>query len=1020
MANYAPTVSANINFLSYNSTGWSEYKANFVKNVMTSNGVHVGTIQEHFLLKDNVFKIGQYIDNCEVFAIPAFKSDLCISAGRPSGGLAILYDKNIGHCVTRVTVPNSHRVHGIVINTQGEKILVINVYFPTDKRLNINNELITTLQDIKFILEKHRQDSKVVVMGDLNCDLSRNTNFVLTVKDFILANDLVSAWSRFHCDFTYSQSREVNGVISTSTSVIDHFLVSTEDLVNCVDSMPIHSVSNVSNHDPIFLKIRYNLEVLKDNNVNSAQKVKPCWKKAQPSHIQSFKYDLDHKLSNISVPDTALSCRDILCRDPGHLENLNRVSEELMETIEESVKKNIPYTSNRKGKKSTPGWTTFVAPYKEDADFWDAIWDSAGRPQNTELHRIARHTKYKYHRVLKKVKNSETQIRQSKFLSEVLDGKVNNILKEVKRLRGNSSKPTSNIDGQCHPQDISNHFKNLYQQIFNAHSDTDEVKTILDEINASLQPSDISIVDKITPDLIKLLIKNMASDKNDPMYEFKSNAFKEGVDSLCTPLCDTLKAFIIHGHIPDIFLVCSLIPIVKDSRASSMSSDNYRLIAITSLILKLFDGVLLELCGKDLKPSALQFGFQAGQSTTMATWTLYETVSYFRSRGGPVYLCLMDLTKAFDHVKFSTLFSLLREKIPPILVRFIIFSYMHQQCSVKWQQSDSEPFTINNGVRQGAIASPTYFTLYINCIFEDLENAKLGCCIGDHYYGIIGYADDLALLAPSRGTLQLMVDRCEKFFSSRGIRVSTNVIPEKSKTVCIAFGTSCEPHPLVLYGNSLPFVKQHKHLGHMISNDESTIIDLDLKVNSMVGKFHSLRQHIGMQDPIVMLTLVNTYLMSLYGSNLWDLTAPESERVDKEWNTIVRTVFNLPIDTHRYIVENIIEGKHIRVKLLKRFQNFCRQLENSEKPAVLELMRMAKQDPRSVFGRNYRYILEKSSAEAMSEANIINVPTYRIPEDGAWKLPVIIELIDFKRDLVHLDAITRQEAEEIINYLCSS
>ena len=56
----------------------------------------------------------------------------------------------------------------------------------------------------------------------------------------------------------------------------------------------------------------------------------------------------------------------------------------------------------------------------------------------------------------------------------------------------------------------------------------------------------------------------------------------------------------------------------------------------------------------------------------------------------------------------------------------------------------------------------------------------------------------------------------------------------------------------------------------------------------------------------------------------------------------------------------------------------------------------------------------------MTDANIIDVPTYRIPEDGAWKLPVIIELIDFKRDLVHLDAVTRQDAEEIINYLCSS
>ena len=74
-------------------------------------------------------------------------------------------------------------------------------------------------------------------------------------------------------------------------------------------------------------------------------------------------------------------------------------------------------------------------------------------------------------------------------------------------------------------------------------------------------------------------------------------------------------------------------------------------------------------------------------------------------------------------------------------------------------------------------------------------------------------------------------------------------------------------------------------------------------------------------------------------------------------------------------------------------------------------MRMAKQDPRSVFGRNHSYILEKTGAEAMTDANIIDVPTYRIPDDGAWKLPVIIELIDFKRDLVNLDAITHQDAD---------
>ena len=153
---------------------------------------------------------------------------------------------------------------------------MINVYFPTDNLCNYNDELVITLQDIKFLLDEHKGDSKVVVMGDLNCDFSRNTNFVQIVHNFILTNNLSSTWSKFQCDFTFRQSRKVNGVLSTHISVIDHFLVSTEDVVNCINSMPIHSVSNISNHDPIFLKLKYNLHVLRDPNGELIPKSKPC------------------------------------------------------------------------------------------------------------------------------------------------------------------------------------------------------------------------------------------------------------------------------------------------------------------------------------------------------------------------------------------------------------------------------------------------------------------------------------------------------------------------------------------------------------------------------------------------------------------------------------------------------------------------------------------------------------------------------------------------------------------------
>ena len=42
-------------------------------------------------------------------------------------------------------------------------------------------------------------------------------------------------------------------------------------------------------------------------------------------------------------------------------------------------------------------------------------------------------------------------------------------------------------------------------------------------------------------------------------------------------------------------------------------------------------------------------------STVMATWMLTETINFYTSRGGPVYLCLLDLSKAFDNIKLDML-----------------------------------------------------------------------------------------------------------------------------------------------------------------------------------------------------------------------------------------------------------------------------------------------------------------------------------------------------------------------------
>ena len=61
---------------------------------------------------------------------------------------------------------------------------------------------------------------------------------------------------------------------------------------------------------------------------------------------------------------------------------------------------------------------------------------------------------------------------------------------------------------------------------------------------------------------------------------------------------------------------------------------------------------------------------------SMCTWLAIETIEYFQRHGSDVYACVMDMTKAFDKVRHSTLFQK--------LIRLLVVMYEKQVASVKW------------------------------------------------------------------------------------------------------------------------------------------------------------------------------------------------------------------------------------------------------------------------------------------------------------------------------------------------
>ena len=561
--------------------------------------------------------------------------------------------------------------------------------------------------------------------------------------------------------------------------------------------------------------------------------------------------------------------------------------------------------------------------------------------------------------------------------------------------------------------------------MYNSVDDKDDMMELFQEVENKIDRKSNVDVDKVTPDIVKEAVKKLNANKTDPVFSFTSDFLKNAPDILFDHLSIIIRSFLIHAHASHVLLLATLVPLIKDKMGDFCSSKNYRSIAISSLILKIIDWVVIILFGECLGLDDLQFSYQSGSSTVMCTWLAIETIDHFLRNGGEVFSCMMDMTKAFDMVQHSLLFrKLLDVKLSVIFVRLIMVMYTLQYANVRWKQLVSGIFTMVNGVKQGAVLSALLYCIYVNGLFEKLRFNRAGCWMGSTYLGILGYADDNLLLAPSRQALQEMLLTCELYAKEHNLQFSTNENPTKSKTKCLAFlKTERIIQEMRLNGRSLPWVKSGIHLGNTVENDINGMKqDTRVKRAGYIQKNNELNQEFRFAHPRTKFHLNAVYNSHFSGSSLWNLFGKDVKMMENSWNLSFRIMYDLPLATHRYFVEPITGKNHAKTLMIKNFLKFCELIVSSKKEALKNVFLQIRRNVLTFTGSNLRKIsslMNKSDITELKSSLVKQNLVYEpIPEGEKWKILIVEEIIDFREGKLEIQGFEREELDEILEFIC--
>ena len=242
-------------------------------------------------------------------------------------------------------------------------------------------------------------------------------------------------------------------------------------------------------------------------------------------------------------------------------------------------------------------------------------------------------------------------------------------------------------------------------------------------------------------------------------------------------------------------------------------------------------------------------------------------------------------------ISYNKLFEILCQRdVPKYLIRFLQNWYIFQLLYVKWGNTLSEAFGMQNGIRQGSCASPKLFSVYVDKLNLMLKNSRVGCHIADTCVNHFSYADDMVIVTPDAKSMNHLLNICNSFASEHFITYSIT----KTEAMVIKPRNLSDFSPPMLYlgGQSINYVEKFKYLGHIITIDD---LDIEKEVKNLYIRGNTIVRKFGFLSNEVKLMLFKSYCYCIYGSSLWSkYRATTMNKLRVAYNNIFRKLIGEP------------------------------------------------------------------------------------------------------------------------------